>query len=300
MRILPAALTASLQSGVTTLCWCWRVARRDGAVLGFTDHDCDLAFDGVAYARASAKAAGAVESAAGLAGGTASVAGVLDHDAISAEDIAKGLYDGAEVRLFRVDWTDPDARALLWTGFLGEITRGETGFEAELRSRQAVLERGIGRVFQRRCDAALGDARCGIDLDQPAFRGSGTVSAVIDARAFRAAGLALFADGWFTRGVLTWTTGANAGAAAEIEAHRAGAGAAVLELLTPAPAPIAVSDAFSIDAGCDKRWVTCKTKFANTVNFRGFPMIPGDDWLQGGPRAGDLHDGGSLWTDRST
>ncbi len=298
MRTLPPLLASALQSGVTTLCWCWRIARADGAVLGFTDHDRDLAFDGVIYARASARAEGAVESQTGLAGGTASVAGALEDAALSEDDLGKGLYDGAEVELFRVDWTDTTARVLAWSGFLGEVSRGETGFEAELRGREAVLERGIGRVFQRRCDAALGDARCGVDLDQPAFRAAGSVSAILDARAFRTTDLSAYADGWFARGALTWTTGANAGAVAEIEAHRAGAGAATLELLAPPAAAVSVGEAFVVDAGCDKRWATCKSKFANTVNFRGFPMIPGDDWLQAGPRAGDAHDGGSLWTDR--
>jgi uncharacterized phage protein (TIGR02218 family) len=298
MRTLPPDLAASLQSGVTTLCWCWRVARRDGSVLGFTEHDRDLVFDGVAYVGASARASGAAESEASFAGGTAAIAGVLDNDAISEAELAKGLYDGAEVRLFRVDWTDSAARVLVWTGFLGEITRGETGFEAELRSRQAVLERSIGRVFQRRCDAILGDARCRIDLDQAAFRATGAVTAIVDSKTIRVSGLAAFANGWLSRGTLRWASGANAGAAAEIEAHRAGPADASLELLAPPPAPVLVGDAFSADAGCDKRWATCKAKFANTVNFRGFPMIPGDDWLAAGPREGDLNDGGSLWTDR--
>jgi uncharacterized phage protein (TIGR02218 family) len=123
---------------------------------------------------------------------------------------------------------------------------------------------------------------------------------VVDARTFRTADLSAFADGWFTRGVLTWTGGANAGARSEVEAHRAAVSAAALELLTAPPSAIAPEDTFSVDAGCDKRWTTCKAKFANTANFRGFPMIPGDDWLQAGPRTGDRNDGGSLWTDRES
>jgi uncharacterized phage protein (TIGR02218 family) len=298
MRTLPPALAAQLDSGVTTLCWCWRVARVDGAVLGFTDHDRELTFDGVDYARASAQASGALESEAGLAGGTTSVVGVLDDAGITSEDVSKGLYEGVRVQLFRVDWADPSSRVLMWTGLIGEVTRGELGFEAELRGLQSTLERGVGRIFARRCDAALGDARCTVDLDHPDFRASGAVSAMLDARTFRTTDLGAYADGWFARGVLLWTGGANEGARAEVEAHRAGASAATLELLAPPTAAIAPGDAFTVDAGCDKRWATCKAKFANTVNYRGFPMIPGDDWLQAGPRSGDRNDGGSLWTDR--
>ena len=40
---------AHLSSGHTTLARCWQVVRKDGVVLGFTDHDRDLSFDGVTY-----------------------------------------------------------------------------------------------------------------------------------------------------------------------------------------------------------------------------------------------------------
>jgi uncharacterized phage protein (TIGR02218 family) len=299
MRTLPPTLAAKLQGGVTTLCWCWKITRKDATTLGFTDHDRDLAFDGVTYRRASVRASGTLETEASFAGGTTAVAGVLDDETISAGDIANGLYQGARVQLFRVDWGDPADRVLVWAGFLGEISRGELGFEAELRGRQASLERGVGRVYQRRCDAELGDARCTVDLELPAHRGEGVVSTVIDSRSFRTSDLGAFADGWFTRGALTWISGANAGAAAEVEAHRGGGSVTTLELLVPSSAPLAPGDGFVVRAGCDKRWMSCKTKFANTVNFRGFPMMPGDDWLQAGPRIGDVNAGGSLWTDRS-
>ncbi len=42
MRAVPAALQSKLDSGVTTLCRCWIVTRRDGVVQGFTDHDEDV------------------------------------------------------------------------------------------------------------------------------------------------------------------------------------------------------------------------------------------------------------------
>lgn len=299
MRALPSALVAALESGATTLCWCWRIARRDGVVLGFTDHDRTLTFGGADYRAASARAVGSVQSEAGFAAGSAAIAGMLEDEAISSDDIAKGFYEGARVELHRVDWSDPSARVRVWSGFLGDVVRGELGFEAELRGRQSTLERSIGRSFQRRCDALLGDVRCGVDLDHPDLRAEGAATSVIDARSFRASGLVAFADGWFARGVLAWTSGANLGARAEVEAHRAGGSMTVIELMTPPSAPIAPGDGFVVDAGCDKRWITCKAKFANAVNFRGFPMIPGDDWLAAGPRSGDTNDGGSLWTDRS-
>lgn len=46
-------------------------------------------------------------------------------------------------------------------------------------------------------------------------------------------------------------------------------------------------------ATCDRRWDTCRTVFANTINFRGFPDIPGDDFLAAVPVEGGRHDGRS-------
>ena len=52
--------------------------------------------------------------------------------------------------------------------------------------------------------------------------------------------------------------------------------------------------AFSIVAGCDKQFSTCKTKFANPVNFRGFPHLPGNDAAYGYVTDGGVFDGGPI------
>lgn len=56
---------------------------------------------------------------------------------------------------------------------------------------------------------------------------------------------------------------------------------------------------FIAQAGCDKRFTTCRNKFGNGVNFRGFPHLPGNDFIIGGTGAGDPgagpFDGGSLF-----
>jgi len=44
---------------------------------------------------------------------------------------------------------------------------------------------------------------------------------------------------------------------------------------------------------CDRRWSTCVGRFNNGVRFRGFPDIPGDDFLTAIPGAGGRNDGGS-------
>ncbi|MEQ9528912.1 MAG: DUF2163 domain-containing protein, partial [Parvibaculaceae bacterium] len=46
MKAVSPEFAAHVAGGVTTLAWCWKLVRRDGAVLGFTEHDRDLAFGG--------------------------------------------------------------------------------------------------------------------------------------------------------------------------------------------------------------------------------------------------------------
>ena len=60
--------------------------------------------------------------------------------------------------------------------------------------------------------------------------------------------------------------------------------------------PIAAGDQVKVIAGCDKRAETCRDRFANLTNFRGFPHIPGDDWLVSVPRSDGSANGGSLFS----
>ena len=53
MREIGDAFAARLAAGETTLCACWRFARADGETFGATDHDVEIAFDGVTYAPAA-------------------------------------------------------------------------------------------------------------------------------------------------------------------------------------------------------------------------------------------------------
>lgn len=47
--------------------------------------------------------------------------------------------------------------------------------------------------------------------------------------------------------------------------------------------------------GCDRQLATCRDRFANVVNFRGFPHIPGNDFVLRYPKADDALDGGALF-----
>ena len=136
-----------------------------------------------------------------------------------------------------------------------------------------------GRIYQFGCDAVVGDQRCSADLDSPAFRSDGVIVSAEDGRHFITSGASAFSENWFTRGTMQFTSGANAGRTGEIKFHRQLTAGAQIELWQPVPEPVGNGDAIILRAGCDKQFATCRSKFANGVNFRGFPHIPGDDFV---------------------
>lgn len=276
MKTFPPGLQDHLDAGATTLAWCWKVERRDGVVLGFTDHDLDLSFDGVSFAAATGFTASEVVSSLGLAIDNLEVEGALAAAAITEADLAAGLYDGATVELWRVNWADTAQRVLMRKGALGEVSRGELAFTAELRGLAHALQQATGRTYQRLCDADLGDNRCGINVDAPEFKGTGSVDTASDDRILVVSGLSGFADNWFRFGKLAWTSGANAGRIAEVKGHTKGS-TVTLTLWQRAPSPVEPGDGFTVTAGCDKTLTACRAKFDNIANFRGFPHMPGND-----------------------
>ena len=294
MRIIPPAFQAKLDSGLTTLCRCWIITRGDGVVQGFTDHDEDVTIGSVTCAAGTGLTGSEATQKLGLAVDTSEISGALSADTLNEDDLAAGRYDAAAVEVWLTDWSEPDLRVLIAKGSLGEVKREGTAFSAELRGLSDRLSQQTGRLFTTTCSADLGDARCKIDLTAPAYRGSGIVASVTATSSFTASGLDAFDVGWFSAGKLTFTGGANTGSSVEVKTHR-NDGVVLLDLWQAMPEPVTAGDAFVVTAGCDKTFATCHGRFANVVNFRGFPHIPGNDFVMTYPVQGEPgHDGSSL------
>tara|TARA_R110002020_G_scaffold15617_3_gene56008 strand:+ start:3250 stop:4131 length:882 start_codon:yes stop_codon:yes gene_type:complete len=292
VKTLPDNLAAHLAGGTTTLCRCWRLTRADGAVFGFTDHDRDIVFDGVTHSAEGGLAATSDVAASGLAVGGFEIEGALTDDRLAAAELEGGAYDCAVAELWLVNWADPAQRVRLRRGTLGEVTRADGAFRAEVRGPTVDLDVVTGRLFQPRCDADLGDARCGVDLGDPAYRLEAEITGVHGRVSLSVSGLSGYVDGWFAHGRLSVTSGANAGRASEIKAHSNRTWR--IDLWQPMPAEMAPGDQVVLTAGCDKRFATCADRFANAVNFRGFPHMPGNDAALGAASAGGDNDGGLL------
>ena len=247
-------------------------------IQGFTDHDEDVLLDDINCRAGSGLSGSEAVQKLGLAVDSSELSGALADDTLNEADLAAGRYDAALVELWLADWTEPNLRILLARGTLGEVSREGAAFTAELRGLSERLSQDSGRLYTVTCSADLGDARCKIDLSDARFRGTGVVLALNATSAFRAGGLDVFLDGWFTAGKLTFTSGANSGLSVEVKEHRK-TGAVTLNLWQAMPEPVAVGDTFTATAGCDKRFQTCHDRFNNVVNFRGFPHIPGNDFV---------------------
>jgi uncharacterized phage protein (TIGR02218 family) len=291
VKTLPDGLQEHLDSGATTLCWCWKLSRRDGAVQGFTDHDQSLTFDGVTYQAASGFTASEVQSALGLSVDNLSVAGALSAASLNEDDLAAGLYDGAGVAIWRVNWNAVSQRVLMKSGTLGEVARQGGAFSAEVRGLAQALNQPVGRAFGRLCDAGLGDARCTVAISSVA----GAVTVATDARRFTVSGLDAGVSGDFTGGALVFTSGANAGRGGEVKRHAKSGGIVTLELWQAMSETVAAGDGFTVTPGCDKTFPTCRDRFANGINFRGFPYMPGNDAVLAAPAASQPLDGGSRY-----
>ncbi|MGL4239808.1 MAG: DUF2163 domain-containing protein, partial [Beijerinckiaceae bacterium] len=279
MRAIPSALAAELASGATTLCRCWKATRRDGAVFGFTDHDRDLSFAGVTFAAATGLDAADAEATLGLAIGGGEVSGALSSAGITASDISRGVWDGASIETWIVDWRDVSRRMLLDSGETGEIRRAGDAFTAEVRGLAHQLDQSVGRRYASRCDAILGDSRCGLDLANLARRITRVIATVVDAATIAVAAPAGFAAGAFTGGTIRFDLGPNAGAILPLMSHARAGSIDTIALWSPPAEGMAIGQQVTLTVGCDKWFETCRDRFQNAANFRGFPHIPGNDHL---------------------
>jgi uncharacterized phage protein (TIGR02218 family) len=159
------SMAAFLQPELTTLAYLWRIERRDGVTLGFTSHDRDLVRGGLVYRAAPGMVPSAVERSDGFDADSVELAGALTSDALTADDLIAGRWDGAALFLSAIDWTDPQGEAVpLVRGELGSIETGDGGFTAELRGPSAMLDAPVCEETSPECRASLGDPRCRVDM----------------------------------------------------------------------------------------------------------------------------------------
>ncbi len=286
-------LVSHLQSGATTTCRTWQVTRRDGNVYGFTDHDLDLEFDGTRFKANSGLTAGALQKSTGLAVDNTEVIGSLSDAAISETDLMAGRFDGADVVTWLVNWKEVEQRTIRFRGTFGEIQISNGTFRVELRGLTEAMNQAGGRIYHASCSAILGDRECRFDLSQPEFSVESVIKKIGKAGQYFLPSQPGFSDHWFEWGRAHILSGKAEGMLAVVKVDREFDGFRRIELMVDFDLIPDVGDEIQVLAGCDKMGGTCRTKFNNFLNFRGFPHIPGTDWMASYPISTQRNDGGS-------
>ncbi len=276
-RAIPAGLDATLQSDAFILAALCKITRSDGTVYGFTTHDRDLTVSGLTYLSLSAIVATAVrgELTTGVDG--LDLTGLIQSGVVTEADLDAGLYDAAAIAF---GWTNAentaDGVAQLISGTLGAVTITDGRYVAELRSLTQYLQQQLGQLYGPACRCPyLGDpATCKVTI--ASYRASYTVASVGDAWTITF-GSNSNASTYYDNGKIEFTSGANAGLKRDVKRHVLTSGQAVLTIHEPFPYTVANGDAATLEAGCDHRIETCRSRFNNAVNFHGEPSIPGTD-----------------------
>lgn len=275
MKTISTALATHIAGEVTTLATCWKLKRRDGIIIGFTDHDADLIISGVTYESETGFTPSAIANTAALNVDNLDVQGMLSAGFVTESDIFAGKYDFAEIEIFQVNYKDLSQGTLkLRRGWLGEVSLHKQQFIAEVRGLTQRLSQTIGELYSPSCRAALGDSRCKINLAIHTVTGS--VTTAISGQSFYDTARTETSD-IFTFGNITFTSGANSGLSMEVKEYRKNASDGKITLVLPMPYAIALGDNYSLTKGCDKSISTCFSRFNNVVNFRGEPYVPGLD-----------------------
>lgn len=286
-------LIAHLETGATTACRAWKVTRRDGLAYGFTDHDMDLEFDGIQFKANSGLTAGALQQSTGLAVDNTEVIGSLSDAVISETDLLVGRFDGAEVVTWLVNWQNVDQRVIRFRGTFGEIQLSNGTFRVELRGLTETLNQARGRVYQPTCPAVLGDGECRIDLSQPVFSVQVAIKSIGTSGDYFLPSQQGFPDRWFEWGRARMMSGPAEGLVAMIRLDQEVGPLRRIVLMVGFGLAPEIGDTILLQAGCDKLATTCRAKFSNFLNFRGFPHVPGTDWMASYPVSTQKNDGGS-------
>lgn len=290
MKSASTGMKAHLQTDCTTLARLYKIVRKDGTVFTFTDFDRDISTRGYeAYFSDGDPSTGGwvYEAALGLVQPTAienksdlsvdnqEVTAVIDSITIKENELRYGIWDSADVEIRLVNWADlTQGEVKLRKGALGALELKNGILTAEVLGLTNALQILQGRSFGPPCDAELGDIRCKkvVQVDAGTCNTNPSIGTNDAHHIAPYSGLDNRVD-YYTDGLLTFTSGLNSGLSFQIkywDGH-------TLTLTQALFAVVANNDAFQIQPGCDKTIATCKSKFDNVVNFRGFPSMPGQD-----------------------
>lgn len=274
MRTISTALKNAFKAGnrATVV----KIVTKDATTYGYTDYDQPLVISGVTYKPAPGMTRPTM---------TATADGQVSNQEFTSawidapeSDLLKGKFDNAAITIAFCDPTTVASGLYIFDkGVLGAVQWTADGFRADMQSHMRELNRNINFIYTSGCRHKLFSqfdathiGAC--TLNQASYTFTGTVATIVTAKLkFTISGTASGQPaGYFTNGILTWTSGVNNGLSTEVKSHTSGS---TITLFLPSFATISVGETFNITAGCDKLLATCLSKFNNVPNFGGFPHI---------------------------
>lgn len=267
----------SLYEGeLTRVAYCWRIERRDGAGVAITSHDQGIWMRGDYYSPSPGIVPASIRLESGLEPDDFEVAGSVTCDGLTSEELGAGLWDGAEAIFMAVDWSQPDAaQHELFRGEFGEIGIDGQEYTTTVRGAAAQLDQPASPETSPLCRARFGDPSCRVDQ-----AGRTRLARVIDQIGLQLTIEEAVGDE-FLFGQATILDGISRGFSSSILSVE-GAAISLRELPS---AILAAGTSIELRQGCDKRFATCRDRFANSRNFRGEPHLPGTDLLTRYPGA---------------
>ncbi len=289
MRQISLADLNSLKQGVTTWAIGWQLINTQGQYFRSTDHDRaiqvartinGIVLDGE-YPPFSSIQSSELQLSSDMAVNNLDLDILLQQNGITAADIRAGLFDNVACTLFLVNWANPtDSGIILQHGMVGDFKTFVNGLaKGELRGMVQKLAQQLLPAVSLTCRVLrLGEGVCPVDV--PSLTVTGVVDSVVNRRVLQTTldlGSTPSVPGHFVGGLLTFTSGANAGFAREVKLDSSGEPPALgrIELFEPFPYAVAPGDAFSLEPGCDRSWDTCKNRFGAQLDFDGEPDVPG-------------------------
>lgn len=261
----------STVSPYQTSATCVRIECLNGVTVRLTAYPYDLTMsNGAVYKTDYGYEPTAFAASASFSPSAMDIEGIVAVGGVTRDTLASGVFDNARVYIFKCNFLAPvEDYEEITSGFLGKTTLEDDKYRIEGMGLIDALNQSVGRAILPVCDARFGDTRCGISL--ASVKVTGTLTAVTSQLVIHDTARGEAAD-WFGAGTIKFTSGANA--ALPAFAIRSFASGGTITLFDALYYPPLAGDAYEMIPGCRKRREDCRDKWANIVNFQGFPDQP--------------------------
>ncbi len=270
MRQVSPAMKQYLQERVLHLVYCWKITLFDGTILGFTNHQKNISFEGVVYRSEEAVSKTAITFSERLAPDNIDISGMIKEVQILESELLAGRFDHADIEIFLVNYQDLSAGKIPLSSYnIGEVKVERGEYQFDIRGKSQLYKQVSGRSYTNSCYLDYGSAKCGA-TDKVTLTGS--VTSMVNSKVFSDSSKNQAAN-FFNEGILEWTSGSNKGVKMRVKAFAN----TQFTLALPMLMPVSVGDTFTVSNGCGKLLRHCRDDHNNVINYRGFDHIPGED-----------------------